>query len=85
MPVLCVRVPERLYDRLRSIARAQGVSVSEVVRDLLVHAVYEVNAGQLEELAKRVKSLEAEIASLRSRVTRLEELVMVRGGDRGER
>lgn len=34
-PVRTVRVPDELWDRVRLVARARGVSVSDVVRELI--------------------------------------------------
>lgn len=83
MRVLCTRVPEWLHEQLHAIARNQGIRVSDLVRDILIQAIQERTMNQLEELTKRLEALEAEVASLRSRVTRLEELIVTTRGVAG--
>ncbi len=76
MRVACVRMPDWLYERLREMARREGVSLSDLLRELLMEAVARKEAETVRELEKRIEALQAEVASLRSRVTRLEEMLM---------
>jgi plasmid stability protein len=69
-------VPDWLYERLRDAARREGVSLSDLLRELLVEAVAREEARTVKELAKQIEALRAEIASLRRRVTRLEEMLV---------
>lgn len=73
MRVICFRVPDTLYEELRRLAREKGYStVSEYLRDVVQRMVYgSEREERLEELERRVRRLEADVAMLRSWILRL--------------